>query len=193
MTDFKLKVVVTVGSLILLLLLAVMAQADRGYYTIDEYQRSNRPSINTPCITATTYIAKSHYMRDQTNHPTQPFLPARGREFKKAWFGAGVTVMSAIVDLHHTRDHGIEYQCIALTGTPHVKLEALQSNNVNALDSEFVECSDGQCADIDSALTAETVKIKSLHLSPAQYLKIKLTGLADNPPSCYCNIRVFGD
>ncbi len=195
MMDFRKKVVVVIGSLLILLLLAVTTQAERGIVITDKYQREAAPSVNFPAITGTTTIPMSPISQtvNSAYNIDGATYPQAGLAMNIAYFGSGSTVYSEIIDLHHTRDQGIEYQCIGATATPDMKIEALQSNERSSTLSDFVECEDGACADVVTNLTDESKHIETLNLTPADFLRIKVTANLWTGSSAYCIIRVFAD
>ena len=99
---------------------------------------------------------------------------------------ASTSIVSEAYDISQTVYHGVWWQCDQNNGT--IKLEVEQAGA--SIAAEFAECEDDACADIEEEETGTSAHIKSLWLSPMQYLRIKLTETGGSG-SAYCTVKVY--
>ena len=97
------------------------------------------------------------------------------------------TATSTAIPIKSGGYFGVWYKAVSAGGTPDVLLEYQMSYDDTS--TNFVE--PANAADIETNLTVETAKIKSIQPPPMPYLRIKATGNAANPADTVLTVYLF--
>ncbi len=97
------------------------------------------------------------------------------------------TATSVAVPIKSGGYFGVWYKATSAASAPDIKIEYEMSYDDTA--ANFVE--PANATDIETNLTTETAKIKSLKPPPMMFLRIKVTGNAGNAADTVLSLRLF--